>query len=72
MDEMAKIIKELSNKIYRMEIYKSKPDPYVIKQNQFRRNLNTNPQIQQRQIKNEEQKIHAPFKTKNLIQGDDV
>jgi hypothetical protein len=37
-----------------------------------RRNLNTNPQIQQRQIKNEDQKIQAPFKTKNLIQGDEV
>jgi hypothetical protein len=63
MDEMAKIIKDLSNKISRMEIEKSKPDPYVRNQNQFRRNLNTNPQIQQRQIKNEEQKIQAPFKT---------
>jgi hypothetical protein len=54
-----------------MEMEKSKPDPYVINQNQFRRNLNTNPQIQQRQIKNEEQKIQAPFKTYNFIQGDE-
>ena len=61
MDEMAKIIKYLLNKISRMKIEKSKPDPYVRKQNQFRRNLNTNPQIQQRQIKNEEQKIQDPF-----------
>jgi chromosome segregation ATPase len=72
MDEMAKIIKDLSNKISRMEIEKSKPDPYVRNKNQFRRNLNTNPHIQHRQIKNEEQKIQAPFKTKNLIHGDDV
>jgi hypothetical protein len=46
MDEMAKIIKDLSNKISRMEMEKSKSDPYV--RNQFRRNPNTNPQIQQR------------------------
>jgi len=63
MDEMDKIIKDLSNKISRMEIEKAKPDPYVRNKNQFRRNLNTNPQIQHRQIKNEEQKIQAPFKT---------
>jgi hypothetical protein len=72
MDEMDKIIKSLSNKISRMEIERVKPNPYVRNQNQFRRNLNTNPHIQQRQIKNEEQKIQASFKTKNLIQGDDV
>jgi len=40
---------------------KAKPDPYV--RNQFKRNPNINPQIQQRQIKNEDQKIQAPFKT---------
>jgi hypothetical protein len=38
MDEMAKIIKDLSNKISRMEIEQAKPDPYV--RNQFRRNPN--------------------------------
>jgi hypothetical protein len=70
MDEMEKIIKDLSNKISRMEMEKSKPDPYA--RNQFRRNPNINPQIQQRKIKNEEQKIQAPFKTENLIQGDEV
>ena len=63
MDEMAKIIKDSSNKISRMEIEKAKPNPYVINQNQFRRNLNKNPQIQHRQIKNDDQKIQAPFKT---------
>jgi hypothetical protein len=46
MDEMEKIIKDLSNKISRMEMEKAKPDPYV--RNQFRRNPNINPQIQQR------------------------
>jgi hypothetical protein len=68
MDEMEKIIKDLSNKISRMEMEQAKPDPYV--RNQFRRN--PNPQIQQRQIKNEEQKIQAPFKTENFIQRDEV
>jgi hypothetical protein len=55
MDEMEKIIKDLSYKISRMEMEKSKPYPYT--RNQFRRNPNINPQIQQRKIKNEEQKI---------------
>jgi len=63
MDEMAKIIKDLWNKIFRMEIEKAKLDPYVINQNQFRRNLNKNPQIQHRQIKNKDQNFQAPFKT---------
>jgi hypothetical protein len=68
MDEMAKIIKDLSNKISRMEREKTKPDPYV--RNQFRRN--PDPHIQQRQIKNEDQKIQAPFKTNNFMQRDEV
>jgi hypothetical protein len=68
MDEMAKIIKDLSNKISRMEIEQDKHDPYV--RNQFRRN--PNPHIQQRQIKNEDRKIQAPFKTNNFMQRDEV
>jgi hypothetical protein len=68
MNEMAKIGKDLSNKISRMEMENSKPDPYV--RNQFM--INPNRQIQQRQIKNEEQKIQAPFKTENFIQRDEV
>jgi hypothetical protein len=68
MDEMAKIIKYLSNKISKMEMEKSNLYPYV--RNQFRRN--PNPQIQQRKIKNEDQNIQATFKTENLIQGDEV
>jgi hypothetical protein len=59
MDDMAKIIKDLSNKISRMELDQAKPDPFARKY--FRRN--PNPQTQQRQVKNEDQKIQAPFKT---------
>jgi hypothetical protein len=55
--EMDKIIKYLSNKISKIEMEKAKPEPYVRNQNQLRRNLNTNLKIQQRQIKNEDQKI---------------
>jgi hypothetical protein len=68
MDEMDKIIKYLSNKISRMEIEQAKPDPYI--RNKFSRNHN--PQIQQRKIKNEDQKIQVSFKTDNFIQRDEV
>jgi hypothetical protein len=44
MDDMARIIKELSNKISRMELYQSKADPFI--KREFRRN--PNPQNQQR------------------------
>ena len=47
MDEMAKIIKYLSNKISRMELDQDKPDPFT--RNQFKRN--PNPQMQQKQVK---------------------
>ena len=67
-DEMAKIIKDLSNKISKMEIEQAKPDLYV--RNQLRRNLN--PQIQQRKIKNDDQKIQTPFKNNNFMQRDEV
>jgi hypothetical protein len=60
MDDMAKIIKELSNKIYRMELYQAKPDPFS--RRDFKRN--PNPQIQQRRVKNEEQKIKPLLKWK--------
>jgi hypothetical protein len=59
MDDMAKIIKELSNKISRMELDQAKPDPFS--RRDFKRN--PNPQIQQRPVKNEDQKIKPPFKT---------
>jgi hypothetical protein len=45
-----------------MELDQSKMDQFVRKD--FRRN--PNPQIQQRPIKNEDQKIQTPLKTKNL------
>jgi hypothetical protein len=59
MDDMEKIIKELSNKISKMELDQSKMDQFARKD--FKRN--PNPHIQQRQIKNEDQKIKALFKT---------
>jgi hypothetical protein len=54
IDEMAKLIKDLSNNLSIMEMEKSKPDPYARNPNQFRRNINTNPQFQQRPLKNED------------------
>jgi hypothetical protein len=68
MDVMEKIIKELSNKNSRMELDQSKTDQFARKY--FRRN--PNPQTQQRQIKNEDQKIQTPFKNENFIGGDDM
>jgi len=53
MDDMARIIKELSNKISKMELDQSKNDQFPRKD--FIRN--PNPQMQKRQIKNEDQKI---------------
>jgi hypothetical protein len=68
MDYMAKIIKDLSNKISRMELDQAKPDPFS--RRYFKRN--PNPQIQQRLVKNEDQKIKAPFKTEKFMQSDDM
>ena len=51
-----------------MELDQAKPNPYV--RNQFRRNHN--PWIQQRHVKNEDQKIQAPFKTENFMQKDEM
>jgi hypothetical protein len=68
MDDMARIIKELSNKISRMELDQSKGDPFV--KREFRRN--PNPQNQQRQIKNEYHKIQTPLKNENFIGGNDL
>jgi hypothetical protein len=59
MDDMEKIIKELSNKISRMELDQAKPDPFS--RRYFKRN--PNPPVQQRPVKNKDQKIKAPFKT---------
>jgi hypothetical protein len=68
MDDMARIIKELSNKISRMELDQSKADQFV--KREFRRN--PNPQFQPRQIKNEDQKIQAPLKNENFIGENDM
>jgi hypothetical protein len=68
MDDMARVIKELSNKISRMWLDKSKSDPFV--KREFRRN--PNPQNQQRQVKNEDQKIQTPLKNENFIGGNDL
>jgi hypothetical protein len=68
MDDMERIIKELSNKISRMELDQAKNEHFPRKD--FRRNLNL--QNQQRQIKNEDKKIQAPFKSENFIGGEDV
>jgi hypothetical protein len=68
MDDMARIIEELSNKISRMEIDQSKDDPFI--KTEFRRNHN--PQNKQRRIKNEDQKIQTPLKNENFIGGNDL
>jgi hypothetical protein len=68
MDDMARIIKELSNKISRMELDQSKADPFI--KREFRRNPNL--QNQQRQTKNEDQKIQTPLKNENFIGGNDL
>jgi hypothetical protein len=68
MDDMDRIIRELSNKISKMELDQSKADPFI--KMEFRRN--PNPQNQQRQIKNEDQKIQSPLKNENFIGGNDL
>jgi hypothetical protein len=68
MDDMTRIIKELSNKISRMELDQSKADQFV--KREFRRNPNS--RFQPRQIKNEDQKIQAPLKNENFIGGNDM
>ena len=63
VDDMARVIKELSNKITRMELEQAKADSYPKKD--IKRN--PNPPNQQRQIKKEDQKIQAPLKNENFI-----
>jgi hypothetical protein len=67
VDDMARVIKELSNKIARMELEQAKADSYPKKD--FKRNQN--PPNQQRQIKKEDQKIQAPLKNENFIGAND-
>jgi hypothetical protein len=68
VDDMARIIKEMSNKISRMELEQVKYDSSNKKY--FKRD--PNPQNQQRQIKNEDQKIQAPLKNENFIGSNDL
>ena len=68
MDDMARIIKELFNKIMKMELDQIKNDHFPRKD--FKRN--SNPQAPQRQIKNEDQKIPTPFKSENFIGEEDL
>jgi hypothetical protein len=68
VDDMARIVKDLSKKISRMELVQAKADSSNKKD--FRRN--PNPQNQQRQIKNEDQKIQAPLKNKIFIGESDL
>jgi hypothetical protein len=68
MDEMDKIIKDLSNKIYGMELDQSKPDTFS--RNQFR--INRNPSTQQRKVKNEDKRIQSLFKIETFMQRDDM
>jgi hypothetical protein len=68
MDDMARIIKEMSNKISRMELDQAKNENFPRKD--FRRN--PNPPNQLRQIKKEDQKIQTPFKRENFIGAEDV
>jgi hypothetical protein len=65
---MARVIKELSNNISRMELEQAKSDSFAKKD--FRKN--PNPPNQQRQIKNEDQKIQTPLKNKNFIRVNDL
>jgi hypothetical protein len=68
VDDMARIIKYLSNKISRMELDQAKADSP--NKRDFRRN--PNPQNQQRPIKNEDQKIPTPLKNENFIGASDL
>jgi hypothetical protein len=68
MDDMARIIKELSNKILRMELDQAKNEHHPRKE--FRKN--PNPQNHLKQINKEDQKIQTPFKSEKFIGGQDL
>jgi hypothetical protein len=68
IDEMDRVIRELSNKISKMELEKSKRDNFPRKD--FRRN--PDPQAPQKTIKNEDQKIPTPFKSEKFIGEEDL
>jgi hypothetical protein len=68
INEMAMVIRELSNKISKMELEKSKRDNFPKKD--FRRN--PDPHTPQKTIKNEDKKISTPFKSENFIGEEDL
>jgi hypothetical protein len=68
INEMARVIRELSNKISKMELEKLKRDNFPKKD--FRRN--PDPQAPQKTIKNEDQKIPTPFKSEKFIGEEDL
>jgi hypothetical protein len=67
IDEMARVIQQLSNKISKMELEKPRRDNFPRKD--FRKN--PEPQGQHKTIKNEDQKVQAPFKTEDYIGEED-
>jgi hypothetical protein len=67
IDEMVKVIQQLSNKISKMELEKPRRDNFPRKD--FRKNLE--PQGPHKMIKNEDQKIQAPFKSEYYIGEED-
>jgi hypothetical protein len=67
IDEMARVIQQLSKKISKMELEKPRRDNFPRKD--FRKNLK--PQGPHKTIKNEDQKVQAPFKTENYIGEED-
>jgi hypothetical protein len=68
LEEMARVIRELSNKISKMELEKMKRDNFPRKD--FRKN--PEPQGPYKTMKNEDQKIQAPFKSENYIGEEDL
>jgi hypothetical protein len=68
IEEMARVIRELSNKISKMKLEKSKRDNFPRKD--FRKN--PEPQGPHKMMKNEDQKIQTPFKSENYIGEEDL
>jgi hypothetical protein len=64
LEEMARVIRELLNKILKMELEKTKRDNFPRKD--FRKNLE--PQGPYKTVKNEDQKIQAPLKVKIILE----
>jgi hypothetical protein len=63
IEEMARVIQQLSNKISKMELEKPRRD--IFPQKDFRKNPER--QGPNKTIKNEDQKVQAPFKTEDYI-----